>query len=328
MSLTQDPSGIDVLSLNSGDPLSTLSNISGVPDGTLVYVPTSAAYFQLSIHSVATPNGSTVIAASGGGNWLALSSGGSSSGVDASGNITPATLTWGAGAVSPTITQAGPAASAQNIILTPQAASANASGSLEIDLAAPGSGSTEAGLRIKRAGTEIAFIGSPNGSGGSTQFTLGPQGGGNGGSFVQQISNFILMNGLTALFLNVNNVGYVGCQSNFVGLNKPLQGYQAGTPFAFGQAAVTLGATGSTALSTAQQQAALLVMSVVTLTGAVTLDFGGVIGNWLVDFSQVTLGGQTVTLKNGAGTLAVTTMLGTKTLLNVSARTAALINAG
>jgi hypothetical protein len=66
-------------------------------------------------------------------------------------------------------------------------------------------------------------------------------------------------------------------------------------------------------------------MSVVTLTGAVTLQLNGVIGQYWIDFSQVTLGAFAVTIANGAGTAVVTTLIATAKLCIVSCRTAALV---
>jgi hypothetical protein len=97
------------------------------------------------------------------------------------------------------------------------------------------------------------------------------------------------------------------------------------TGLAHAQSAVTLAATGTTTLSAGQQVTPLLIMSVVTLTGAVTLQLNGVIGQYWIDFSQVTLGAFAVTIANGAGTAVVTTLIATAKLCIVSCRTAALV---
>ena len=90
----------------------------------------------------------------------------------------------------------------------------------------------------------------------------------------------------------------------------------------------TLGVSGTTTLTTAQLSGGVIDANTVTLSGGVTIDFGGTIGNWLLDLSRATLAGQTVTLKNGAGTLSITSLLASKTLFNVFASTTSTINAG
>lgn len=87
-------------------------------------------------------------------------------------------------------------------------------------------------------------------------------------------------------------------------------------------------AVGTTTLSAAQLKTPLLLFTGTPGAGTVTIDFGAHVGTWYLDFSGVTLGATVYTLKNGAGTNTVTTLLVTKTLLIVIGATTATINAG
>jgi hypothetical protein len=64
------------------------------------------------------------------------------------------------------------------------------------------------------------------------------------------------------------------------------------------------------------------------LTGGVTLALNAVPAGseYLIDFTSVTLGAQTVTISNGAGTFVATTILATGKLLNCWTPSAALVN--
>ena len=66
--------------------------------------------------------------------------------------------------------------------------------------------------------------------------------------------------------------------------------------------------TGTTTLSAAQQKTPNLVFTG-TLTGTNTIAFNGVVGNYWLDFSAVTLGANAVILTNGAGTATITTLI-------------------
>lgn len=246
--------------------------------------------------------------------------GGGSSGVSVGGAVTPSTLTWGASA-TPLWTQTAPASGAgANWTWAPQVATGTgASGSALVNVGAPASGTTEAGLVIERNGTPIAFIGSPNGVGGSLQISLGYGTGANTGSYLQGVGSTATLNGSGTTQLSVGGAVYVFLNNNIVGFNKPVAGETSGVPFALGSTPVTFGATGSTALTSAQQQFPQIVLSTVTLSGAATLDFGNVTGNYWVDVSGITLGGQTLTFKNGTGTQVVSTMMiNGKVLITVS----------
>lgn len=330
-----DPFSLLVLSLQPGDAVASLSTLTGIPDGTLVYVPASRLYFQLNTGSVATPNGTTIIAASGGGNWLAFAA----AGVDGSGNVTPNTLTWPATA-TPQLTEATQTSdvATNSITLAPQPAFASATGtnrtpgSVIVNVAAPTNGSNaEAALIVEHAGVKTVWIGQGNGLANSGQISFGPSAdGSNGGTFIlENASSLFLNSGGGTVRCEVSGTAVLDCNASNISCYQVVQGGTSGNAFKWGQSAVTFAATGSTVLSAAQQQTPLIVLSVVTLTGGVTLDFGGVIGNWVVDFSQVTVGAQTVTLKNGAGTFVITSLLSaSKNLVTVSCRTAALVAAG
>ena len=320
MNAPLDPSPISILTMNTGDAVANLSTISGVPDGTLCYVPASRTYFQLNIYSVASPNGSTVIAALGGGNWLAFSS----AGVDSGGNIASATLTWPATTVNPTITEAAQTSDAacNNLHLTPQAPFASATGtnrnpgSLEVDLAIPtNSGTGEAGLVVSRNGTPIFFFGAANGTGGIPQFSFGYGTGTNGGAYMQVVSGQMFINSQSGQPVVLG----VGASGVFQASATGISGGASGVPFRLQSSAVTFAATGTTTLSAGQQQTPQIVLSTVSLTGAATLDFGNVNGNYWVDVSGITLAGQTLTFKNGTATIVVSPLMSAnKTLIAVS----------
>lgn len=87
-------------------------------------------------------------------------------------------------------------------------------------------------------------------------------------------------------------------------------------------------ATGTNTITAAQKKTPLLLFTGTPGAGTATIDFGGVVGTWYLDFSGVTLGATVYTLKNGAGTNTITTLLGTKTLITVIAATTATINGG
>lgn len=252
-----------------------------------------------------------------------LRAGGGSSGVSAGGAITPNTLTWGAGATSPTLQQTAAASGAgQNMTIAPQAATTTgASGDLIVNVGAPASGSTEAGLVVERAGSPLAYIGSPNGVGGSIQISLGYGTGANTGSYIQGVGTTLTLNGSGTTSISVGNTNYIFCNSNLVGFNQPIAGQTSGVPFKLGTSTVTFAATGTTTLSAAQQQTPLIVLSTVTLTGTATLDFGNVTGFFWVDVSGLTLGAQVLQFKNGTQTTSVASsplVNGNKTLLTVS----------
>ena len=99
------------------------------------------------------------------------------------------------------------------------------------------------------------------------------------------------------------------------------------TSLRYTQSSISLTAGGTVTLSAAQQVTPYLVFTG-TLPGATTIALNGVVGSYILDFSQVTLGVSGVTITNGAGNFVATTLLGTKTLLNVSCSTTANIAVG
>lgn len=68
-----------------------------------------------------------------------------------------------------------------------------------------------------------------------------------------------------------------------------------------------LAATGTTTLTQPEYQFPTLVASTVTLTGAVTIVFPNVSGIWLLDLSNVTYAGNSVTVQSGTATLLLNT---------------------
>jgi hypothetical protein len=86
-------------------------------------------------------------------------------------------------------------------------------------------------------------------------------------------------------------------------------------PLLWGTTTISL-ATGTTTLSTAQQQTPMIVYSA-SLSGNVVVDFGNVAGNWEVDIRLVTLNAHTVSVKSGTTTVALPTATTTKNLFNI-----------
>lgn len=99
------------------------------------------------------------------------------------------------------------------------------------------------------------------------------------------------------------------------------------SPFHYASSTVTIAASGTTTLTTAQRITPKLISSTVTLTGAATLAFGGVVGTFVLDLNALSLGGQTFTISNGAGSLDLTSRLASKTLFVVDCGTTNTINA-
>jgi hypothetical protein len=218
----------------------------------------------------------------------------------------------------------------------PQAATTSgASGNFVVNVGVPASGTTEAGIVFQRNLTSLAYLGAPNGLGTSFQLSMGYGSGANTGAYIQLNAGSMFINAAGGTVrLESSNTAILDLTTSNILCNAPIQGFTTGTPFKLGQSQVTTTANGTTTLTSTNQQTPLLIMSNgagagVTLTGNSTIDFGGVIGNWWVDFTLITPGANTITLKNGAGTFAITALItATKQLVMVSARTAALITAG
>lgn len=98
--MSVDPSTLAVLSLAFGDSVSTLGTMVAT-DGMQVYVPSAnggaGLLFTYHMRDVQVPDGSTIVAGLGGGNWLA----GSLSGVSTAGAISAPNLTWPASVAVP-----------------------------------------------------------------------------------------------------------------------------------------------------------------------------------------------------------------------------------
>jgi hypothetical protein len=221
-------------------------------------------------------------------------------GVDGAGNVYPATLT-----AFPATAASGAGA---NLTIDTQAAVTGAAGSLVVNVPAPASGIVEAGIVVERAGTQIfqlaAVSGYPTygvlslGSGSPSATSV------NGNGTLMNI-NFPSSGGSCTLVGGAVNV-WVGTTSNFA-LYQPLNGASA-TPFVFGNSAVTLGTSGTTSITAAQQGTPNLTIAAVTLTGAAVLDFGNIKGNYQVNILGVNAGSFAsygLSLKNGTTTTAL-----------------------
>jgi hypothetical protein len=249
-------------------------------------------------------------------------------------NITPATLQWLEATSSPTLAQAAHTSdlACQSINLTPQAAFASAtganrkSGDVNVNLAQPtNGGAAEAYLKIFRAGSAnpIGLIG-PTISGGVTQ-GFGLSANVSAPTANQENAYFTgattWLNGPTGggqVILAANGSTVMQAVTSAINFNVPLQGLASGTPFKLGSSALTVANTGTSTLTGANQQTPILVASVVTLTGAATIDFGNVTGFYLLNATGITLSAQTLTLKNGTATIVVSPLLSAnKTLIAV-----------
>ena len=98
--------------------------------------------------------------------------------------------------------------------------------------------------------------------------------------------------------------------------------------FSFASSTVTINTNGTTNLTAAQMATPVLIMSSATQTGLMTLNFGGAIGQFWVDFSAVTNSSDGLAFKNGTQTVVVTTLWTIKTLFLVSCETTNSINVG
>lgn len=258
-------------------------------------------------------------------------------GVDASGNIASgvSSLTWPAAATSPALVQTAQGSDAlpQGFAIQPQAPFASATGVnraggfVTLKMAAPtNSGTTEAKLELTRSGTRYGLLGASELN--SAGLAI------HGGNVTPSGSNYAMYADSTQTFINgPTSGGQVSFRVNGGQLaaftSGGLGGPGLGVPMTWQQQTITgMVTTGTQALSTAQQQARLLIAPTTTLTGSLTIDFGGLVGEWILDLSAVTVGANTVTLKNGAGTKVVTTLIsGTSSLLHVVCFTAATVNA-
>jgi hypothetical protein len=219
---------------------------------------------------------------------------------------------WISSVVAPGFSQAAAVSGAgANMTLAPQAATTTgASGSVIANVAAPASGTVEAGLQFVRGGAKLCtlqgYIGSPTAawaiySGGVSPTALNYtiEGALDGSTMG--------MNATTGVYLGINGVGVSVFTSTGMTLVGALSGV-SGSPFKLGNSAVTLATSGTTSLSAAQQGTPNLTLAAVTLTGAAVLDFGNVTGNFQVNIlgvnaaSFATFG---LSFKNGTTTTAL-----------------------
>lgn len=240
--------------------------------------------------------------------------------------ITPANLQWATATLAPQVSQVAAVSGAgADMTLAPQAATTTgSSGNLAVNVSAPASGTTESGLVFKRAGSSLGYMGAANGLSTTFQITFGGGTGGSGTAFILENATSLFINtpGATTRFES-SGVGFADFTAAGLLLKAPLEGFASGTPLSLASSAVTFGASGTTTLTGAQQQTPLIVLSTVTLTGAATLAFGNVTaGFYELDASGITLGGQTLTLTNGTGTIVISPALSAnKTLFDVSCST-------
>jgi hypothetical protein len=211
-------------------------------------------------------------------------------GVDASGNVFPATLTaYPAAAVS---------GAGANMTIAPQAATTTgASGSLIVNVAAPASGTAEAGISLTRAGSTLFSVAGYPGLAGWALVTIttGNTITGTPSGALQLVSSgsISISPNAQAAYYGFSSAGLVGSTS---------------WSFRFGNSSVTLATSGTTTLTTTQQSTPNLTIAAVTLTGAATLDFGNVTGNFqlnIVGVNAASFASFGLSLKNGTTTTAL-----------------------
>jgi hypothetical protein len=232
--------------------------------------------------------------------------------------LTPPTLQWPAAASSPTISQVAAASGAgQNFTIAPQSATTTgASGSLVLNVAAPASGTTEAGYVLERAGTTLMTIARYGGAPSlgiwapaipsTTNYSL---------LLASGFSEFNVPSSVGVMGFGMNNNVYLQVSPN--GLSGSTTSEWANnSPLLFQDSSVTLATSGTTSLTTTQQANPTITIATVTLTGAATLaigNVGGAVGTssaeYDVDISRVTLAGNTLTLTNGSASVVLTTGL-------------------
>jgi hypothetical protein len=222
-------------------------------------------------------------------------------GVDASGNVFPATLTaYPAAAVS---------GAGANITIAPQAATTTgASGSVIVNVAAPASGTIEAGLSLGRSGTQFlrvqTLVGAPSVAAlyaGTTTPTAT-----NYSLYMSTDQSTTVVGAGTTVYLGISGSVKLTATSTGIAFSVPVSGV-SGSPFQLGNSAVTLTSNAAT-LSAAQQGTPNLTVAAVTLTGAAVLDFGNVTGNFqvnIVGVNAASFASFGLSLKNGTTTTAL-----------------------
>jgi hypothetical protein len=215
-------------------------------------------------------------------------------GVDASGNVFPATLTaYPAAAVS------GAGAS---ITIAPQAATTTgSSGHLLVNLSPPAGATTaESYLIVQRAGSQRVSIGNSIGGGNSAGMFAG-----GGGAFpiltFDTSGNNVFLEGQSSVNFNIGTSTYMQVSAAGIG------GWVTNIPFKFANTAITL--TSNAATITATQAAnPNLTVAAVTLTAAGLIDFGNVTGNFqlnIVGINAASFASFGLSLKNGTTTTAL-----------------------
>jgi hypothetical protein len=229
-------------------------------------------------------------------------------GVDASGNVFPATLTaYPAAAVS---------GAGANMTIAPQAATTTgASGSLVVNVGAPASGTAEAAIVLDRGGTALGrwqpLIGNP-----TTYSAI------YGGSVTPSASNasislaidnsYVTLNASTQVGFFIGNTSVAVATTGAFTLAATTAFHtnnlsaNSGS-FAFGNSAVTLTSNSAT-LSGVQQLTPNLTVAAVTLTAAGLIDFGNVTGNFqlnIVGINAASFASFGLSLKNGTTTTAL-----------------------
>jgi len=267
-------------------------------------------------------------------------------GVDASGNVFPATLT-----ASPAAAVSGAGA---NLTIAPQAATTTgASGSFIVNVAAPaGATTTEAGIQLKRGstllGTLQGYVSNPTLSAAWYAAGVTPNGT-NYSLYLSVDGTTSIVNGSSTVIMTVGSASKLTvttsaitaatgvtftCSSSGIINAGPLTQSGAvsgasGAPFKLGSSSAIALTNTTVTLSAAQQGTPYLFFSG-TLTGAVTIALNGVPAGsiYFLDFSQVTLGANAVTITNGAGSAIATTLLTTKSLIIATCQSAALVAIG
>ena len=232
-------------------------------------------------------------------------------GVDGAGNVYPATLT-----AYPATAASGAGA---NLTIAPQAAATGASGSVVVNVAAPASGTVEAGIFFERGGTKLLSL-QPYISLPTTYAAL------YGGGVAPTANNYFFAgsaDGTACVFnattlvtfaINAGTVFSLGSTGLTMAASKGIAmtgggiGGSSGTPFVLVNSSVTLGTSGTTSITAAQQGSPNLTIAAVTLTGAAVLDFGNVTGNFqvnIVGVNAASFASHGLSFKNGTTTTAL-----------------------
>ncbi len=201
------------------------------------------------------------------------------------------------GATAPKITQPATTSGAgANLEIDVQpATTSGSSGNLIVNVGAPASGTTESGFLFQRAGTTWAYLGAPNGVGGSgVQLSLGSgASGGSSTSFVEAVSGGTIVNAPSAGFVNltVSAIASLQATSSTVSFAVPIQGLTTNTPIQLTPASVAMSTGTVTVASTANY-----LKLTGSLSGNNTLVLPSKDGAWwYLDATQITFNAHTIT---------------------------------